>query len=63
VPGMIRRDTTCGRCELPYDRCVIVTVKTIHADYQLVELCKQCLEELVLVITNHKDVMDEDEDA
>jgi len=63
MSGMIRRYTTCGRCDAIHDRCVIVTVKTVHADYQLVELCKQCLEELVLIIKNHKDVMDEDEDA
>lgn len=52
--ALVRTHTTCGRCEVIHERCAVVTVKTIHASYQLVELCRQCLSELVIVINAHE---------
>lgn len=50
---LIREHTTCGSCDEIKDFCVIRTVKTVHAGWQMVELCRSCLCGMATVIDHH----------
>lgn len=47
--ALIREWTTCGRCDEVKPYCVCITFKTVHAGYQLTEVCPKCLGELGMV--------------
>lgn len=48
--ALIREHTKCGSCDELKDVCAIRTVKTVHAGWQMVELCETCLSGMFTVL-------------
>ena len=47
---MLNLFTTCGRCDMLCEACVVLTVKTVHKGYDTIELCQHCLHEMSVML-------------